>query len=490
MVANTVLLIWPVVALILFAAMGREKGLIWAVILGYLILPEIISFKLPGLPDYNKNLAISLSILLGALFFGRKRSWPELPHAVRPEKDTFNLILKGLFLLSLVWVVVTVMDNRYPLIDADRVRIALGVRDIISGVSGKLIAAMPFFLAWRWLTAPRHHQEVLRVLVIMGLIYSVLAMYEMRMSPQINRTVYGYFPHAWLQHVRGGQFRPVVFLQHGLWLALFLLMASFAAFGLFRSLKDSQSRVLYLLAGLWILAVLFLSPNLGASILVIFVPALLFVSRKAQARIVTAVAVIFLIFPAVRQNNLLPLDGVLWTIEKVAPARAASFAFRLENEDDMLARAAQKPISGWGGWGRWRVIDEKGRDTTVSDGLWIIVLGTYGWVGYLAYFGFLTLGLMAMSRVVRHREVDQATLTMGLIMSANLVYLVPNSSLGPVGWLLCGAVAAFVGSKAVTTDTIETPVQDSRTPRYSRFGPDATPAARLTSRPTSKYSRG
>lgn len=492
--ANFMLFSWPILALVMFSAMGREKGLIWSVILGYLILPENISFALPGLPDYNKTLAISLSSVLGAICFGNKLSWPDLPRAERYPNDRFGLLLKLLFVVSMAGVVVTVMDNGYPLIDVDRVRQGLGIRDIITGTSLKLIRATPFILAWYWLTTARHHQEVLHVLVITGVIYAILAMYEMRMSPQINRTVYGYFPHAWLQHVRGGQFRPVVFLQHGLWLAIFLLMASFAAFGLFRSLKSSPARMYYLLAGLFMLAVLFLSPNLGAAMLAfIFVPPLLMASKKVQARVVTATAVIFLAFPALRQADLLPIEGFLNFVESISVDRAESLAFRLGNEDDMLDRAAEKPVFGWGGWGRWRVIDEKGRDTTVSDGLWIIVLSTFGWVGYLTYFGFLILGLLVLSRVTRRREVDQATVTIGLMMAANLVYLVPNSALSAVGWLLCGSVAGFISTRPATQDEDMPQAQaedDHKGPRYSRFGPkEARPKPPPVARPVSRHSR-
>ena len=495
--AYAVLLSWPLVAVMLFGALGREKGLIWSVILGYLLLPENIAFELPGLPDYGKGSAIALSVILAALCFGNKLSWPDLPLPTRPEKDRFGLILKGLLLLVILGAVMTVRNNGGALVDVERVRRGLVMWDLISSVSDTVIAVTPFILAWRWLTAPYHHQEVLRTLVIMGVIYSILALYEMRMSPQINRTVYGYFPHAWLQHVRGGQFRPVVFLQHGLWLALFLLMASFAAFGLFRALKEAPNRALYLLAGLWILAVLFLSPNLGAALLaVLFVPPLLLLSRRTQARVVTVVAVIFLAFPAVRQAGLVPLDGFLSVVEGISEDRAQSLKFRLDNEDDMLARAYEKPIFGWGGWGRWRVIDDRGRDTTVSDGLWIIILTTRGWVGYIAFFGFLTLPLVVLSRVSRSREVSQATVTLGMIMAANLVYLVPNSALSSVGWMLAGAVAGFLGTRAAkTTETPEDPAQTGRRTRYSRFGPDTakvvskSASARAAPRHT-RFSRG
>ena len=65
--------------------------------------------------------------------------------------------------------------------------------------------------------------------------------------------------------------------------------------------------------------------------------------------------------------------------------RAQSLEFRLDNEDLLIAKALQRPIFGWGGWGRNFVYDEsEHRRVTVVDGMWIIALGSYGcrWSGF------------------------------------------------------------------------------------------------------------
>lgn len=64
-----------------------------------------------------------------------------------------------------------------------------------------------------------------RFLVIAGLIYTVPMLYEIRMSPQLHTIFYGYFPHSFGQQARGGGFRPVVFMGHGL-LVGFLRLSS------------------------------------------------------------------------------------------------------------------------------------------------------------------------------------------------------------------------------------------------------------------------
>ena len=55
------------------------------------------------------------------------------------------------------------------------------------------------------------------------------------MSPQLSNMFYGFFPHSWQQHVREGHFRPIVFMQHGLMVSLWMAVSSVTAFWLWRS---------------------------------------------------------------------------------------------------------------------------------------------------------------------------------------------------------------------------------------------------------------
>ena len=64
-------------------------------------------------------------------------------------------------------------------------------------------------------------------------------------------------------------------------------------------------------------------------------------------------------------------SAVALTKSIVGEDRAGSLEFRLDNEDMLIARAMQRPLFGWGGWGRARVHDEDGKDISVTDGLWI-----------------------------------------------------------------------------------------------------------------------
>ena len=86
-------------------------------------------------------------------------------------------------------------------------------------------------------------------LVVAGLAYSVPMLIEVRLSPQINIWVYGFFQHNFDQMMRYGGFRPIVFLPHGLWVAFFALMALVAAVGLWRFGPPASAGLLLAAAG-------------------------------------------------------------------------------------------------------------------------------------------------------------------------------------------------------------------------------------------------
>jgi hypothetical protein len=128
----------------------------------------------------------------------------------------------------------------------------------------------------------------------------------------------------------------------------------------------------------------------------------------------------------------------------VSAQRAGSFQFRVENEDRLLNKANQKPLFGWGTWGRNRVFDqESGADLTITDGEWILRFGMYGWVGYLALFGLFAASAFSALTSVRGPITSSSIALAGLtlILAVNLVDLIPNANLLPLTYLLAGSIA-------------------------------------------------
>ena len=54
-------------------------------------------------------------------------------------------------------------------------------------------------------------------------------LFEIRMSPQLHRWLYGYYPFGFITQMRYGGFRPSVFMENGLVCAFFAMTAMVAA---------------------------------------------------------------------------------------------------------------------------------------------------------------------------------------------------------------------------------------------------------------------
>ena len=72
-------------------------------------------------------------------------------------------------------------------------------------------------------------------------------------------------------------------------------------------------------------------------------------------------------------------------MQTVGEERAHSFNFRIESEDVLIEHALKAPILGWTGFGRNRVLNEEGKDISVTDGYWVIVLGIFGITGLMTF---------------------------------------------------------------------------------------------------------
>ena len=358
---------------------------------------------------------------------------------VRPGLIPRQPLAMVLLLAMLLSPVLTVLNNGDTITIGQTVLPGLRAYDSLSGAVGGLMAVIPMLLGRKLLARPEDARRLLSVLVVAGSAYTLLALYEIRMSPQMNNMVYGFFPHSWIQHVRNGGYRPLVFLSHGLWLAIFFSACIVAAAGLWR--LGGARRGLFLLATLWLLGTLILSKSLGALVITLALLALMLLTGqrlKLLAGIV--VAGLMLGYPALRANDMIPVERVMTLAGSLNPERAASLQVRLDNEDKMLAKAMERPLFGWGGWSRSRVLNEDGLDHGIADGYWVITIGVKGWFGYLAEVGLLTLPLLLLALSSRRGPIPPEAMVLALILMGNLIDMIPNATLTPITWLVVGAL--------------------------------------------------
>lgn len=467
MFPSIVLLSWPLALLSVFSKYRVESALCFAVIGSYLLLPVKTSFDLPVLPKIDKH---TLPILTAVLFVitAQRLNTSQSYHSGITLKHPIGNILIVLFMLSCF---MTALTNSDPLFYPGRVLPALRLYDSLAMALIICMSMLVLVMAAKFLAHPQHQRVLILALVIAGLIYSVPTLFEIIMSPQLHQRVYGISNVDWLQTVRGDGFRPVVFLNHGLRLSLFLSLSALAALGASR-LMGKKYRAQLLVAAGFLFLMLILSRSLGSLLVALaLAPVVLFASARKQLLVAGVVASLVLAYPVLRGADMIPTDRILSFAEGISPQRAASLDYRFRNEDILLEKAVQRPYFGWGGYLRPRVFNENGVDISTTDGTWVISFGTGGWLRYLAHFGLLTAPLVLLAWRARKYDIGLETSVLALISTANLIDLIPNSGQTTVTWLVTGALWGRLAMGRVTVENdISNPDETAMQPtsRYHR----------------------
>jgi len=436
--ASLVLLLWPVATVYLFRALPPGRALIAAILISYLFLPPPpAGFDFPLLPPLTKETIPNLSLALICAFLWK----PGL--AILPQNTAVRAAL-AVFVLS---PLATVITNLEPVFYGQIGLPGLRIREALALMLQQAILVMPFLMARAAIVSAEDHRDLVWAIFIAGLAYSLPMLVEVRLSPQLNIWVYGFFQHNFDQMIRFGGFRPIVFLYHGIWVAFFCMTAVVCAFALVK-LEDGRRKMMLACAALYLFAVLFLAKTLGAfTFAMLLVPAVLILGRKLQLTAAMAMACLAIGYPLLKGADLVPMELLLGAAEWVDADRANSLRFRFQNETILLDRAYEKPLFGWGIWGRNHILDENtGQILTVTDGRWIIQIGMFGWLGFLAEFLLLGLPILILWR--RAMGGDPAAISpyapvLAMLLGVNMVDLIPNATLTPMTWLICGTVLGY-----------------------------------------------
>ncbi|MEL6208061.1 MAG: O-antigen ligase family protein, partial [Pseudomonadota bacterium] len=444
---HAAMLAFPLVAWLFFVRLPFATAIVASMLLGFLFLPSAYSISIPVLPNLDRA-TLPLLVTLGlALVYGARRDGPHRPEVAMGDPPT---ILPGFFPkiggahifagIALLGSVGTWFANTGPLIVAETVRQGLTLYDVLNEIQQLILWFLTLVLGWKFLADEKAQQTILMLMAGAVLGYSLLTLVEVRLAPQLHIWVYGYFPHDFLQHIRGGSFRPVVFMPHGLVLSLFLCMSALAIVAYMRAI-DGDRRVLYFFAFCWVLVVLLLSRSLGAVLIaMLIVPSLFLFNARWQTFVAAAIAFLVVAYPVARAVGISPLTRVAAAVEPYAQSRANSLNFRLENEEDVIAHTAAKPLFGWGGYNRGAVYSETGRSISVRDGFWLVQYSQSGWFGYVGIFGLLTLGVFGLAVRAIRRPPSLAASGLCLVLAANLMDLIPNSGLTSLTWLIAGSL--------------------------------------------------
>ncbi len=400
---------WPFVVMVIFAVLPPRRAAIVAFLAGWMFLPDVV-FPLPGIPDYSKTTASTLGVLCGVMLFDAK----------------------ALLSLRLWWGdIPIVLYCLCPL--ASSIENGLGAYDGASAVFTEVVSwGLPYLFGRAYLRSLEAFGELAVLLFVAGVIYAPLCLYEIRMSPQLNRYVYGFGISG------GGEYgrelgawgsRPRVFMGTGLAVGTFMTAASIMGVWLWYTgaVQRLWGFAMGPLAALVVITTV-LCKNMGALSLLIFGLTALFSIRFLQRPVLVYLLILAApAYMAFRATGKWSAESMVEMASAIHPERGRSLQGRLENDTILAEKALRKPLFGWGGWGRSRIYDENGKDISVTDGLWIITLGTMGLTGLTALTASLLLpaALFAWWYPVR-RWVDPRAGPAAALAILVVLYMIDN----------------------------------------------------------------
>jgi hypothetical protein len=416
---------WIPLTLLLFAMLPPRRAVIISMVAGALFLPEATGVAIPGFDalGFSKAAAVSWSCLLGVLLLDTNRLLSFRPRWF----DSFAVAL------GTTGIVSSLLNG-------------IGFRDgVYEAVIAVWMFTIPYFLGRLYFSDLAGLRELAIGIFIGGLVYAPFCLIENRMSPQLHRWVYNFHQHEFAQVYRFGGFRPMVFMQHGLAVGLFMASATVIGWWLWAS--RSLTRLWGIPTG-WLVAAMF-----GTTVLVrsgngyVFLAVgvgLIYATRYLRSALpVVLLCAVPVVYCATRATGLFDARSLVAVADTVFGAdRAGSLQFRVNAEDVLAAKAMERPAFGWGGHGRNRVrVNDK---DTVTDGLWILTFGKWGVAGLGALIGTLTLGAALLWR--RFPAWTWSTPAVGAAAAAAVVAVfhmidgLPNAM--PVGFYYAAAGGA------------------------------------------------
>jgi hypothetical protein len=367
-IADLVLFGWIPIIFLIFWNLPTRKAILVSFVAGWLFLPMAF-YHFPGIPQYDKISATCGGILLATMVFDSKRI------------QSLSYFPSFVDLPMIIWClcpIATAYTNDPEVSTKDGVQWAL--EHVVSW-------GLPYLIGRIYFDRPDSLRDLAKAVFIGGLIYTPLCLFEIRFSPELHLLLYGYHQHEFLQEVRYGGYRPLVFMEHGLAVGLFMTCATLSGFWLWRTgslTKIFGVRVwplLTVLAGTTVLC-----KSMGALTFLGLGTVTLYSCKLIRNGL--PLLILMLIPPLyVGERVLANYNGenLPALLERVVqPDRIQSLMFRIENERQIAARAEQRFFTGWGGYGRPFISDGHGKTKYTPDSLWIISFGTYGAVGLSA----------------------------------------------------------------------------------------------------------
>ena len=425
---------WIPLVAVLFATLRPSRAVIVSYLAGWMFLP-VAGYELFGFFDYTKTTAVPLVVFLAVLLF-----------------DTASVRRLRFTALDLP-VAAFCVTPLFSSLGND-----LGWYDGLSAVMYQTITwGLPYLSGRIYFSSPAGLRRLALGMLAGGLVYVPLCLWEIRMSPQLHATLYGFQQHDWVQTLRLGGYRPMVFMNHGLMVGLWMSAASLIGLALW---MGSGVRRLWgiplAVAVPALVATTVLCKSFGATALVLAATLILLAMRTFRTSLPMALIVcVPSTYVLIRTMGAWSGAELTGLVSEVNTERASSLSFRLGAEEMLRLKAAEKPVLGWGGWGRSfvrRFDDPQRGDTVITDSLWILVFGKYGAVGLASLLLCLLVPVLALWRRCPPRlwASPGAALPWALALVLTLYALdnLVNAMENPVYILIAGGLCGLAPARA------------------------------------------
>lgn len=342
-----------VVVWILYSMMSPRKAMVASMLAGSMFLPNY-GWQVSIIRQYDKSTAVSFAVLITMLLIDPARFTK-----IRFSKVDLPMIL---------WCICPFFSSLSN---------GLGVYDgLAETVSQAFYWGLPYFIGRIYFTDSWALNDLSWGLFVAGLILAPFCLVEIAHGPLFHAKVYGFYPHNYWEMFRFGGWRPSVFFIHGLWLGWFMTVAAFAGLVL---LWAKQPRSLISMPmwcwSLGLVVVTLFCKSTGALAILGMGAAVLCAGRwRRWVMVGLLVAPIF--YVGVRVTGMWDGGQLVSAAGNLGDGRDDSLQWRLNLENLIIAKAMDKPLLGWGGWGR--SVEGTGAWT---EGIWTMEIGRHGLFG-------------------------------------------------------------------------------------------------------------
>lgn len=402
--------------------------------------PVGVWVRVPLTPILDKGNLHFMAVLAAMVVFAGKELWRSKPGR-GPE---------ALMWLSLLASLATWKTNTDVQIFGtwiQRVLPGLDFKDgMAMGLDHVVRLMFPFIVGRALFTKSDHLLTLMKTYAVMGLVYTIPILLELRLSPRVHIWLYGYAASDdFLAVLRWGGYRPMVCMTNGLALSMMVLQMTMATVALTRADVQITKYFKNKVAAIGMTVILVLCKSTGAIMYgLVFLPMILKSKITRQLRVASVLGIVAISYPMMRSAELVPVDAILEAATMLSESRAGSLEFRFRNEEILGEKARERYWFGWGSYGRNSIYHhEIGKEMTIADGYWIILLGVRGFAGFILSFALALWPVFLASRVVPRLESerDQILLaTLSLIVAVSIFDLIPNGLFSNYNYFFAGAL--------------------------------------------------